>query len=422
MKQITHIERLQAIEQQFLAEHLLLTEQNRHKGEQDGRRNLPAVEDDMIPPQELQVLAQYQAKIEEINGAVRQMLQDIKNNKWQPAVTALQNWTPEWSSQMVQQALEIRNRRLDESAANHFDRLKVIENTPSYSRAKEAIESAENRLHAAANQVGRYELHHKINPFWAIFIAVTIGLLEVPLNYQTFLLFHEKALMTLLLSLSLVVIMPIIAHSCGRLYRQGNERPSYYIIASALTLGVGILSYFAGQMRALAIGNSAPTVSASFFFMVNILFFAAACMASFLAHDPSAALSDAHRALKQERRRHARTLAKFEADIRKETDRFQQEKEDIQREFSQTETAAQNSFTTIHQNVHEAAAVYNQILCIGQGIEKALQNYSHTTILCRREENLKFRTNHAQPKSWKTPLPELKLSLHQIEEITWSSS
>ncbi|MCC6283649.1 MAG: hypothetical protein IT262_23795, partial [Saprospiraceae bacterium] len=109
----------------------------------------------------------------------------------------------------------------------------------------------------------------------------------------------------------------------------------------------------------------------------------------------------------------------FEAEIRKETDRYQQEKEEIQREFSRAESEAQNRQSALQQKVHEATALYNQILSIGQGLERAQQTQSHAIILSRREENLKFRTNHAQPKSWSMALPGLSLSLQEVPEMTW---
>ncbi|MCC6280257.1 MAG: hypothetical protein IT262_06650 [Saprospiraceae bacterium] len=412
------MERLQAMEQQLLQDHLRQMEQHRTKGEHDGRRNLPAVADETIPPQERQVIAVYQSKADEVNGLVRQLLYDVKYSKWQPAVTELLQWSQPWVDQQIGQATQLRDRRLSESAENHFDRLKVLENAPSYSRAKSDLEAAENRLNTVAGRLGRYEMHHKIAPFWAVAIAVAIGLLEIPLNLQTFFVFRDSVLMTLLFCLSLVVIMPILAHITGRFFRQGSERRSYYFIASAMSLAVIVFSFFAGQLRTERIEN-APEVSSPFFITINILFFIAAAMASFLAHDPSVSLSDAHRGVSRERRRHAGTLAHFEAEIRKETDRYQQEKEEIQREFSRAESEAQNRQSALQQKVHEATALYNQILSIGQGLERAQQTQSHAIILSRREENLKFRTNHAQPKSWSMALPGLSLSLQEVPEMTW---
>ncbi len=419
MKNSPYIDELLDFEKLISREYALTLQQNRTQGEQDGRRNLPAVSDDTIPPQEQQLLAIFQSKVEEVSGVVRYMLHEVKHTRLQPALTALQHWSPAEVAGQIGQARQTRDERLEVAAENHFDRLKVLENTPAYSRAKQDIEAAENRLNATAQHLGRYELFHKISPFWAVTIAVSIGILEIPLNNRVFAMFREpNTTMTLLLSLSLVVVMPIIAHIGGRLFRQGGERRSNYFVAAALSLGVVMLSYFAALLRTDAI-KDAPDASTPFFLVLNLLFFAAAAVASFQAHDPSIALSDAHRAVRKARRQHRPVLADSEKQIQAETTRYQQEKEDIQQEFSRHETAALNSQQTLQKDAHEAMALYNQILSVGQGLERTLQTYSHAVILSRREENLKFRTNHAQPQCWKAPLPPLDLSLRQLTEIDW---
>lgn len=418
MENLTYIDRLHAFERQLHEDHIRQLEQNRAFGEQDGRRNLPAVSDETMPPDERNMLARYQSRVETVAGMVRQMLHDIKDRRWQSAVTEMDQWSEAWVAQQVRNALQVRDRLLEESLDIHFDNLKALENAPPFSRAKTDIEAAENRLQGISRHLGRYELHQKIRPFWAIAIAVIIGILEVPLNYKTFFVFRDSLLMTMIFSLSFVVVMPVIAHSAGRLFRQAGERPAYYLIACALSLGAVVLSHFASELRTDVL-KDAPAASVPFFFTVNMLFFMAAAIASFLAHDPSIALSDAHRAVQQAQRRHARTLASFEEQIRAETDRYQQKKEGIQQTFSQAEAAAQNRLSVVQQSIHDATALYNQVLALGQRLEREQQAYCHAAILCRREENLKFRTNHAQPVAWRAPLPELALSLHLIPELKW---
>lgn len=418
MDKLIYIERLRAFEQQLLQDHLRQLEINRALGEQDGRRNLPAITDETMPPDERNMLAHYQSKVEEVGGNVRQLLYDIKDRQWQSAVTELYNWSESWVAQQVRNAKQARDRHLEESSEIHFDNLKALENAPPYSRAKTDIEASENRLQQVSRQVGRYELHQKIKHFWAITIATIIGILEVPLNYKTFFIFRDSLPMTLLFSLSLVVVMPVIAHSAGRLSRQASERPAYYIISIALSLGAVVLSYFASELRSDVL-TQAPAASVPFFFTVNLLFFIAAAIASFLAHDPSILLSDAHRAVRLKRRQHGSTLAKFENLILEETERFQQKKEDIQRIFSLAESAAQNRAQVVQGTIHDATALYNQVLAIGQRLEREQQAFCHAAILCRREQNLKFRTNHAQPLAWHAPLPELTLSLHLVLELKW---
>lgn len=418
MDNLNYIERLRDFEQQLHQDHLRQVEQNRVFGEQDGRRNLPAVSDEIMPPDERNMLARYQSRVEAVSGTVRQMLFDIKDRLWQSAVTEMNQWSETWVAQQVRNALLVRDRLLQESRDIHFDNLKALENAPSFARAKADIGAAENRLQEVSRIVGRYELHQKIKPFWAIAIAVIIGMLEVPLNYKTFFVFRDSLLMTMIFSLSFVVVMPVIAHSAGRLFRQAGERPAYYLISFALSLGAVVLSYFAGELRTDVLPD-VPAASKPFFFTVNMLFFMAAAIASFLAHDPSIALSDAHRAVQQAHRRHARTLASFENRIREETELFQQSKEGIQRNFSQAEAAAQNRLRIVQQTIHDATALYNQVLALGQRLEREQQAFCHAAILCRREENLKFRTNHAQPAVWRAPLPELAMSLHLVPELKW---
>jgi hypothetical protein len=419
MTKLMQVDRLKTFEVELMKEHKIQLELHRVQGEHDGRRNLPAVEDEIAPPQEGQIMAFYNTKKEELRSLVTQLLHDILDNVWRPAFIGLSSWSQDQADQDIQRGQIIRDRKIKELSEKHFDALKAIENDISYMKAKREVEAAENRLKAAANKVGRFELQQKIKPFWAIMTAIVIGLAEVPLNNQVFTILRDpNMLMTFLLSLSLVIVVPLTAHHTGRLLRQGSEQKVSYFIGAFLSALVVTLSYYVAELRFDAM-KGAPEASIPFFFILNILFFTGGTIASFLAYDPSILLSTSHHALQKIQRKYASVLTKFEGEIRNEVLSFQQKKERIQFEFSAFEAEKNASKSTLSKRVHEATSAHNQVLKMGQGIERTLEALSHEVVLARRETNLTFRTNHAQPKSWKSPLPGLQLSLNNIEQLKW---
>lgn len=419
MTKISQIDRLKTFEVELMKEHKTQLELHRVQGEHDGRRNLPAVEDEIAPPQEGQIMAFYHTKKEELRSLVTQLLHEILDTEWRPAIIELSSWSQDQVDQDIHRAQIIQDRKIKELSEKHFDTLKAIENDLAYMKAKREVEAAENRLKAAANKVGRFELYHKIKPLWAIFIAAIVGATEIPLNNQVFTVFKDSSMMTtFLLSCSLVVMMTIISHLTGRLFRQAGEQKVNYFIGGILCLCVVLLSYYVAELRFEVI-KSDTTVGVPFFFMLNLLLFAASAMASYYAHDPSILLTNAHNALQKTQRKYASVLTKFEGEIRNEVMRFQQEKERAQFEFYVFEAEKNASKSTLSKRVHEATSAHNQVLKMGQGIERTLEALSHEVVLARRETNLTFRTNHAQPKSWKSPLPGLQLSLNNIEQLKW---
>lgn len=411
---ILHVDSLIALEASLAREHSEIILQAEQKGEQDGRRNLPAVAGEGIPPFEKQLLSKYQTFAEHVAQEVRQQLHDIHDRQLLTAKEAFEHCTEAEVQRQIQQAALTRDRHLQEAESNHLDALKELENEPAYEHAKRAIQQAVTRLRIVADRIGRYELHRKVRPGWGYTVMSLIGFSELWVNQQAFYVFKGDKIDTLLLALSMVVLMPIAAHVTGGWLRQGGERRAYYGMATVLSTVITVLCYYTAHIRSDSPQFNLITI---FFFVLSTALFLSGVAISFLAHDPSPSFAAAYQTLRQTRRRYARTLLHYEAAKRAEISRYQQKKEHIQNEFTLAEAKALGQKQALSETIHHATSAYNQVLRMGQGLEKTMQHRSHEVIHHYRDANLTFRTNHAQPNCWQEPLPGLALSLNQLSEI-----
>ena len=122
-----------------------------------------------------------------------------------------------------------------------------------------------------------------------ILIAIALG--EAAFNMVAFEVFGEAKLFTLLMVLGVVIVLPLMAHVVGMKWCQINSTNylrSSIVIASAIIIMLGAL-WEINKIRLDYLGASnvglAGTLPTEAYFLINILIFAGAVYASYLAHD-----------------------------------------------------------------------------------------------------------------------------------------
>ena len=215
----------QKMEDKLAENHQNQLKQNREKGEEDGKRNLPAVNDNFITPIEHEIRNKYQAEVEALYQNGRQVLDELHEKNYKPVAQELIELSENKIKELLVEAETDKSRKLDELNMNHLDSVKDIENTPHFQVAKKRFDKINNRLEVVSTKHNRQELNIQFKPYWAyILLLFGIGIAEFPLNNQVFISFRETPLLTLIMASVLVITLPFLAHAAGKILKQIKER------------------------------------------------------------------------------------------------------------------------------------------------------------------------------------------------------
>ena len=160
-------------EEEFNSIHSNTISQCKEKGESDGRRNLPLIETSFLTPFENGIINKYQSFIESIASKGGQFLQELFDNHVSPKNKELERL--ENNPSYIQDKLEEENRelqrRLEQAREAHQDKLKVIENEPSWLEAKLKFDVAKKRFEEVTTKIQRKELHISL-PKWIYLLLI----------------------------------------------------------------------------------------------------------------------------------------------------------------------------------------------------------------------------------------------------------
>lgn len=147
-----------------------------------------------------------------------------------------------------------------------------------------------------------YVKHFHLPKVWYWILVVSIGIFELPLNSVVFQLFGENQVFTVMTAISLALILPFCAHFLGGFLKQGILREDKFTTHTVLTIAMilvpltvlGGVAYLrekffegAGVQELLNVQMDFTTVTVTFF-VINLLIFLVATVASYVAHDPIA--------------------------------------------------------------------------------------------------------------------------------------
>jgi hypothetical protein len=412
------------LEDKLAENHQNQLKQNKEKGEEDGKRNLPSVDDNFITPIEHEIRNKYQAEVEALYQNGRPVLDDLHEKKYKPVVQELEELSENRIQELLVEAENDKNRKLDELNLNHLDLVKDIENTPHFQVAKKRFDKINKRWEEVSNKHKRQELNIQFKPYWAyILLLFGIGIAEFPLNNQVFVSFRETPLLTLIMASVLVITLPFLAHAAGKILKQIKERGIYPVILIVLILTVTTISYFTALLRANYLGELGVPEEQLFldrwtFFTIGIILFMVGMVASFFAHDSSIEFSEVFRKYHEEEEIYTK-LQKGVSDKRAtEKDDFDKQRKQIQNEFSVKTDVLKNKLHELKTRKTEVAGNYNKVLAFCQGMERKINNHFKEAIYNYRDTNLTFRNNHKQPKSWGEMVLNLDGYFAEIQEIS----
>ena len=411
------------LEKKVVDSHRLRMENSRTKGEEDGKRNLPSVDDQFVTPFEHEIESKYQADIEDLYQNGKQVLDDSFVRNYMPVINELDNLDDEKIEKQIKQAEENKTRKLAELNENHLDTIKDIENSPHHLGAKQRFDKITKRWDEVTQKHNRQELNIHFKPYWAyIFLLFAIGIAEFPLNNQVFLSFRETPLLTLIMSGVLVITLPFLAHAAGKILKQVKERKIYPFLIILLVLVVVSISYLTSVLRTNYVAElGAPDAELIHdqwtFFVIGIILFLVGTIASFFAHDESIEFTEVYHKFNKEEEAYLKIQLEANTKRTQEKENFDQRRKEIQEEYTLLTEGLKNRLSELRTKQTEIAGDYNKTLACLQGLERKLNNYFKEAVFHYRDTNLTYRNNHKQPSAWSQPVNNLKSYFDQLEEI-----
>jgi hypothetical protein len=402
-----------SLENKLAENHRLQLSKSKEKGEEDGKRNLPAVDDDFTTPVEHEIRNKYQAEVEALYQTGQQALNDLSEKRLKTVEQELSELDQRKIEQLLSEAEAAKSHQIDQLNTNHLDRVKDIENSPHYQTEKKRFEKIRNRWEQVTEKYNRQELNIQFKPYWVyILLLLGIGIAEFPLNNQVFISFRETPLLTLIMAGVLVITLPFLAHAAGKVLKQIKERSIYPVVFVALFLSVGTISYFTALLRTnylseLGVQESQLFLDQWTFFTIGILLFMVGTMASFFAHDSSHEFATVYKKYHHEEAQFLKIQKEVSDKRAIEKDHFDAERKRIQKEFSDKVDLLKNKLQYLKTQKTEIQGDYNKILAFCQGMERKINSHYKEAIFNYRDTNLTYRNNHKQPKSWGDLLPDL---------------
>lgn len=389
-------------------------QKSKDKGEEDGKRNLPSVDDDFTTPIEQQIRSKYQAEVEALYQNGRQVLNDLEENNFKQVTQELKELNENRITDLLAEAEKDKTRKLDELSFNHLDTVKDIENSPHYQLEKKRFEKIKTRWEQVSEKYERQETNIQFKPYWAyILLMLGIGIAEFPLNNQVFISFRETPLLTLIMAGVLVITLPFLAHAAGKLLKQVKERSIYPFLFVILFLTVGTISYFTALLRTnylgeLGVPETQLLLDQWTFFTIGIILFMVGTVASFFAHDSSNEFYEVYKKYNKEEEQFLKLQKEVSDKRATEKEHFDAERKRIQKEFTENTEALKNRLQELKNKKTEITGNFNKVLAFCQGMERKINNHYKEAIFNYRDTNLTFRNNHKQPKAWGELVPDLK--------------
>ena len=388
--------------------------QSKEKGEEDGKRNLPSVDDNFTTPVEHEIRNKYQAEVEALYENGKQVLNDLSHKNLSAIQQELQDFSEQKTELRIKQAESVRDHQLEELTNNHLDKIKDIENTPHYQEHKKRFEKIKQRWETVSEKHHRQELNIQFKPYWVyILLLFAIGIAEFPLNNQVFISFRETPLLTLIMAGVLVVTLPFLAHATGKLLKQVKERKFYPLVLIIFLAAIITVSYFTALLRAnylsaLSVSEDQLFLDRWTFFTIGIILYLVGSIASFFAHDDSNEFYEVYKKYHAEEKQFLVVQKEINLQRTQEKESYDSEKRKIQQTFTSKTEELKNRLQTLQLKKTEVAGNYNRILAFCQGMERKINSNYKEAIFNYRDTNLTFRNNHKQPKSWGDIVPDLQ--------------
>lgn len=413
-------------EEEFQEIHTFTIAECKEKGQDDGRRNLPLVDTTFLTPFENGIINKYQSFIEGIASKGGQFLQELFDNEVHPKAAELERLekNPKYIEDKLGEEHRELQRRLQQANESHQDKLKVIENEPSWLESKQKFIESKDRFHEVTKKIGRKELHVSLSKWVYLSIIFAIGIAELPINYQVFVSFRETPLLTLIMACILVIALPILAHFSGKFIRQYKENKAYLFLLTITVVGITSLSYFTALLRrdylSQKAGTSMEELTSDFwtFFIISMIIYLVGSLAAFFAHDPSIEFTHVDKSYKKQKYIYdSKAIAKYKIE-NEERSRYDNEIESYKQEFTGQRQKIENLNESLRKELAESSSKHDKALEYFVGLEKRISESCKEAINIYRDQNLTYRNNHKQPVYWQTPISELNFRINRYKEVS----
>lgn len=402
------------LDSELAKKHELQLLKSQAKGEEDGKRNLPSVDDDFTTPVEQEIRSKYQSEIETLYQNGRQVLNDLEENNFKQVNQELNELNETKIKDLLAEEENEKARKLEELTINHLDTVKDIENSPHYQLEKKRFDKIKERWDKVSEKHKRQELNIQFKPYWAyILLLFGIGIAEFPLNNQVFISFRETPLLTLIMAGVLVITLPFLSHAAGKILKQVKERGIYPVLFIILFLTVGTISYFTALLRTnylaeLGVAEEQLLLDQWTFFTIGIILFMVGTVASFFAHDSSNEFHEVYKKYHREEEQFLKIQKEVSDKRAVEKNNFDAERKEIQKSYTGKADELKNKLQNLKDKKTEITGDYNKVLAFCQGMERKINNRYKEAIFNYRDTNLTYRNNHKQPKAWGEIVPDLK--------------
>nr|WP_321411923.1 hypothetical protein [uncultured Allomuricauda sp.] len=413
-------------EEEFNTLHERTINECKEKGQEDGRRNTPVIETNFQTPFEKGIISKYQSYVEAISSKGGQFLQEVYDKEVFPIEQELEmlNKNPDYIKSKIEEERRELERKLQQANENHQDDLKVIENEPSWIESKNKFSEAKQRFKEVTEKINRQELHISMPKWLYLVIIFSIGISELPINYQVFVSFRETPLLTLIMSCILVISLPLLAHFAGKFLRQFKENRTYVWLLVLILFGITAISYYTAVLRKMYLSKKAgPTLEELnndfwTFFTISLIIFLVGGLASYLAHDPSIEFTHVNKAFNVEKKKYAtKSSEKYEIE-KKERQRYNIEIKQYQVEFAESRKRIENLLENLRSQLAESKTKHDKALEYFIGFEQRVNASCKEAINKYRDTNLTYRNNHKQPRYWENDIQDLELRIKSYRELS----
>lgn len=390
------------------------------KGDADGKRNLPAINQITMSSFEQNIQSAYQSEIFNLYGRGTQILNDCKHRHFLPAKKEYTECTPKYLNQLILEKESERDNKLGELNDIHLDKGKDIHNDLQLESAKREFKPAEKRFDDVCNKLGRKELQIQIKNKTVYYTLLSlIGLVESAFCYQSFKLFRESPLLTVLLALAPILTIPLAAHKIGIFIKQRKEQKINIIFAIVLFLIVTGVNYWSAKTRTVLLLKKDPSADQYFwfFFLLSMGLFVLAIIISYFRHDESHEFVEVTKIYEEKKNILDAEEKRVNTKVQAEKENFIQAKEKIQNEFNAQKLQIKELPKTLLAKRNEAVYKYNALLGYFQGLELRVNEEFKTAINEYRNQNYKVRERQEVPVYWGQPIPDLKFKFQNEKEI-----
>ena len=470
-------------------QHKRRVEEAKHLGEDLGSTSQPPENQEHPPPEEKLFEAQYQTMLSEVGLRFAPEIESfhidhrsLKETLNRPEVvwekesadrveTADQNAkvkkeTAEQDAKVKKEAAEQdakvkretaeqkANDKKDRALKHHNGKLRILDDFID-NQIQTPYNNALGRLREARRKAGRHYLDVWLESRWVYFTFLAlIGLAEFPINNVIFVVFRETVFLTMLMSGTLVLGVPIAAHFAGlalkRRKHEGQQRANW-VIGVGVTILILALSISAGILRVYHLqdvdpnsdqGKLATVASGELFIVLSVLMYAIAGLLSYGHHDEDREFEAAYWA-------HDHAKAEFDKEkLKKESERetllssyqtglteIDNERNDIfteankeqsititdaSKELSEERKAIGNAKSRVKAQMLEKERQYDSVLKLLKPAESRIFSHYNEVIRTFQSANSKARRTeggNANPKYFEHDPAPLKMHFHSYAEL-----